>query len=87
MTVTLTNSTTEQYQQLLNGFLAQFDDFIQQAEDNGKDADYYQDSFNKVEQELFNIKNSTDKSRNLTRMLIKETMKMAVVDFHQEEIA
>jgi len=57
MTVTLTNSTTEQYQQLLNGFLTQFDDFIQQAEDNGKDADYYQDSFNKVEQELFNIKN------------------------------
>ena len=57
MTVTLTNSTTDQYQQLLNGFLTQFDDFIQQAEDNGKDADYYQDSFNKVEQELFNIKN------------------------------
>ena len=68
-------------------FLNLFDDYMQKSEDQGKDdlVEYFADSFDKLEalsRKLMDGEEATLALRNQIRMLVKETEKMAIAEFH-----
>ena len=66
-------------------FLSRFDDYQQMCADKGKNemTQYFVDSFNQLESIIFNLKEEevTDEIRNQIRSIVKETEKMACVEF------
>jgi hypothetical protein len=66
-------------------FLSRFDDYQQMCADNGENemTQFFVDSYNQLEEIIFNLKaeDVTDEIRNQIRSIVKETEKMACVQF------
>jgi len=77
------NFTLENLISTSKSFLLKFDDYQQMAS-NDEISQYFADSYNQLETIVFNLdsQNVSDEVRNQIRSIIKDTEKMAAVEFY-----